>query len=256
METVPELIELIYSAVTDDSRWSSVLEAIVRATRSQRAALALRDLDREEFPHVCWHGWSDQDIQLYFERFAAIDPLRIGAARTPEGVVGFDTDACPRQELEASGAFREFYVSRDCIHGMAGTILVTDAGQSFISLIRGAEEGPFGDPEKAILQALMPHLKQAALLHGEFGSLRRRLATFTAHLDRSPDALLLTDTECRVLYANVAAQEIAESEDGLVVRAGRLSMTSSKTDSNFRAVLGNVIASRKEAMQAACHAGA
>jgi DNA-binding CsgD family transcriptional regulator len=249
MEAVMELIDLIYQAVTDDSRWPSFLEAFVRATRSRRAALALRDLDREEFPHVCWFGWSDEDIQIYFERFAAIDPLRIGAARTPEGAVGFDTDACPREQLECCAAFREFYAPRDCYYGMAGTILVTDTGQSFISTLRGTEDGPFGEFERATLRALMPHLKRAALLHGEFGSMRRRLAAFTAHLDRYPHAFLLTDAECRVLYANPKANEIAGLEDGFVVRAGRIHITSPKTQTSFRQTLGNVIAGRKQSLQ-------
>ncbi len=97
-----------------------------------------------------------------------------------------DLDLCSREEMESSAAFREWYAPRDGIHGFGGTILATGTAQSVITAIRSAAAGPFGESEKAILRALMPHLKRAALLHGELGSTRSQLVTFTSHLDRYP----------------------------------------------------------------------
>jgi DNA-binding CsgD family transcriptional regulator len=148
--------------------------------------------------------------------------------------------------MESSVAFQEFYGPRDCIHGIGGTILLTNAGQSTIATTRGAKDGPFGESENAILLALMPHLKRAALLHGELGSMRSQLATFTGHLDRYPHAFLLTDAERRVLYANTAAREFVESRDGLVMEAGRISLLSSKQDKVFRETIG-ILASGRDA---------
>jgi DNA-binding CsgD family transcriptional regulator len=161
-------------------------------------------------------------------RFAAIDPWNAGSADMPEGAAGTDDEACARKVMEASEAFRQFYAPRNCIHGLGGVILVTAAGKSVITAVRGAEAGPFGEPELEIVRALMPHLRRAALLHGQFGSMRDQLAIFTGHLDRYPHGFLVADARSRVLYSNTAAREIARSGDGLAIESGRIVATSSR----------------------------
>jgi len=151
---------------------------------------------------------------------------RCGSPSTPEGTVGADYELCPRREVESSTTFREFYAPIDCIHAVGGVILTTRTGQSIITCHRGAEAGPFGENEKSILRPLMPHLKRAALLHGELGYLRRQLATFTGHLDRCRYAFLLTDAGRRISYSNAAAREITASRDGLAIENGRLAAIS------------------------------
>jgi hypothetical protein len=196
---VLELAGLIYESAQDGARWPAFLTAYARAMHTPRCALMLVDLESDGVAAIRWHGWPDSDIQLYLDRYVALDPLRIASASTPEGTVGADYELCPRAEMESSITFREFYAPRDCLHSVGGVILITRTGQSIITCHRGAEAGPFGEKEKSILRPLMPHLKRAALLHGELGSLRRQLATFTGHLDRYPYAFLLTDPERRVL---------------------------------------------------------
>ena len=244
METISELLGLIYDSVGDASRWSTFLEAFVHAVRGRRAGLLLRDLKRDEFTAVCWFGWPDEDIRLYLERYAPVDPWRVGGGSQPEGAVAADFDFCSREHMESSAAFREFYSPRDCAHGMGGVILVSGTGRSVISIVRGAVDGPFGESEKATLRALMPHLKRAALLHGELGSMRSQLATFTGHLDRYPHAFLLTDAERRVLYANAAAREFAELRDGLVIEAGQILLMSPRQDRVFRETIGIIASGR------------
>lgn len=244
MDTVLELVGLIYDSVADASRWPVFLEACVHAIGARRGTLVLLNPNSDGIDVACWRGWRDEEIQLYAERYAAIDPWRPGSVRWPEGTVGSDWEVCPRRELEASAAFREFYAPRDAIHGMGGAILRTGTGQSIIAAVRGTADGPFTESEKAVLQPLMPHLKRAALLHGELGSLRRQLATFTAHLDRYPHAFLLTDADRRVLYANASAREITALRDGLALEAGRFSLISPKLDASFQKILSEAIANR------------
>lgn len=234
------LVSLIYDSVADASQWAVFLDAFAKAVRASRCALLIHDIEKEEFGVVRWHGWSDADIHLYHDKYGAADPLRIGSRRVETGEVGPDTLACPREEFEASAAFREFYQPRDCIHGMAGAILATSSGRSHISAFRAAADGPFGEAELSALRGLMPHLKRAALLHGEIGSLRRQISIFTGHLERYPYAFLLTDAERRVLYSNAAARTIAASADGLKIDDGRLAAISPKVEELLRKAVAEI----------------
>jgi DNA-binding CsgD family transcriptional regulator len=244
MEKALELVSLLYSCVADSSHWPPFLQAFAGAIGCERAALLIHNTEGDGFAVVCWHGWPDEDIQLYLNRYGAIDPWRIGVAPFPAGSVRSDFDIWPREQMEASATFREFYAPRDCIHSMGGVILVTATGRSYISAHRGSKKGPFGEFERAILGRLMEHLKQAALLHGVLGSLRRQLATFTDHLNRYSHAFLLTDPECRVLYANAAAREVTGLRDGLALDDGRIAITSSRQNATLREAATELSAGR------------
>jgi len=243
MENILGLVDLIYEAVADASRWQTFLDRFVHAVRARRGTIALMDSHGEHIAVVCWYGWPDEDIRLFNDRYAATDPWGIGGANLFEGEVAADFELCQRGQMEQSVAFREYYLPRDCVHGMGGVILVTPNGRSGITVSRGAKEGPFGEPEKAVLRALMPRLRRAALLHGQLGSMRSQLATFTGHLDPYPHAFLLIDSECRVLYSNSAAREIADRRDGLEIDSGRISLQYAKQNRAFQEAVSRIASS-------------
>ncbi len=240
----PGLTGLIYDSVNDASRWLAFLDAFAHAIGTPRCALLIHDPEGDGAAAVRWHGWPDEDIRLYFDRYLTIDPMRKACAATPEGTVAADYELYPRQEFEFSVIFREFYGPRDSIHTMGGIILCTGTGQSMITCHRGAKAGPFGEKEKSILRPLMPHLKRAALLHGELGSLRRQLSTFTGHLERFPYGFLLADAERRVLYSNGAAREIVAARDGLASENGHLIAMSPRSEVAFSKAMADSAAGR------------
>lgn len=226
-DTTLELIRLIYGAVSDASSWQAFLEALVRATGGRGGSLGLF------LPDVgaavsCWSGWSDDDIRIYNERYAAIDPWGVAANRMQEGEVVTSLDLCSENEFIKSVVYREYYARIGCYYGFGCCILRREAGLSAVSIGRAKEAGPFKEAEISILRPLVPHLQQAALLHGELSSLRRQLTAFTGHLDRYPHPFLLLDSRCQLLYRNAPAHEIIRRADGLSLEDGRLSASSLK----------------------------
>lgn len=243
------LVTLIYEAVSDNSRWRSFLDAFVEAVEARRGTFSLRDFAQDEFSINCWCGWSDQDIFLYAKSHALNDPWNHYAALQPEGVVSADFEYCPRHELESSLAWREFYLPRDAYHGMGGAILRTSTASSLVAVVRGKDDGPFGEPQLAILRSLMPHLRRAAILHGEMSRLRAEVAALTGHLDRSPHALLLLDAEARILWSNAAAREAAAQNDGVHIEAGRLTANFAREDASLSDSISYVSASKQQALR-------
>jgi DNA-binding CsgD family transcriptional regulator len=249
MADILGLIDRIYESVADGSRWQVFLADFAQAVHARGVSLALQGLKRHSLAFSCFHGWRDAEIRLYTEKYAAEDPWQIGTLLLPENTVGADEILCPRKEMEASKAFREFYAPLDYVHGMGGIILVTPMGQSAIAALRGSSLGPFNESELAILRALMPHLRRAALLRGDIDSMRARCAALSNHLDRYPHPLLLADSECRVLHANAAAIELGQLHDGLRLDAGRLSFGRPQTDRRFCEAVYAVACGRDSSLQ-------
>ncbi len=231
--TTSDLIGLIYDAVPDASRWPIFLQAFVRTTGCKRGTLALHVSESTDWMVVCWYGWRDDEIRLYQERYAAIDPWALAGNGLREGEIRTSCELCPQKKFKQSAAYREFYRPQGIDYGFGGVFLRSSTGSSGITTQRGKEQGPCGEREISILRPLMPHLRRAAILHGELASLRVQLATFTGHLDRYPHPFLITDSKSRVLYANTAAREITAFRDGLAIEAGRIVLMSSKQHPAF-----------------------
>jgi DNA-binding CsgD family transcriptional regulator len=217
------LVELIYAAVRDMSQWRVFMTSLVEATHATGSSMAVRFGDDWTFDFSRVGGnWTEQDITEWETRFAAEDPWNALAIHTHEGDVKADYEYCPRELAEASVAFRDFYAPRNAIHGMGGVFLGSPVGFAAVILTRGVEGGPFGETEKAVVRALLPHLKQAALLHHEIGSLRSQLGTFTGHLNRYPHPFGLAGRDLRILYLNARARELGAAQDGISTAGGRL----------------------------------
>jgi DNA-binding CsgD family transcriptional regulator/PAS domain-containing protein len=241
----PDLIGLIYDSVADTSRWSVFLEAFVRTTNGKCGTLVINTPEKDGWRFVCFYGWSEEDSRLYADRYAAIDPWRVATEQSAEGEVRTSHQLCSQEELEQSIAYREFYCPRGCDCGFGGIFLRLGSTQSAITMLRAKnEQGLCGEREVSILRPLMPHLRRAALLHGEVASLRGQLATFTSHLDRYPHAFFLTDSETRVLYANAAAREIAALGNGLKIENGRIRLTAPRQSTALLEALGDIAAGR------------
>lgn len=120
-------------------------------------------------------------------------------------------------------AFREMYAPPRCsprrVHSYHSGRTIPDR------CVPVPDDGPFGEPGKAILHLLMPHLRRAALIYGELG-LQRQLAVFTGHTEQYPYAFLIVDGERRVIFANSAAHRIASARDAVFIDAGRLTAVS------------------------------
>jgi DNA-binding CsgD family transcriptional regulator len=240
----PDLVGRIYDAAADSALWPTFLESFVRATNAMRGSLTLGTPRIEEIAVVCWYGWRDEDYALYRRHYMKVDPWAKATLLLPEGLVGTSESLCSQQELETSAAYREFYAPRGCHHGMGGIILRNAASLSSVIVVRDKTLGPFGERELSVLRPLMPHLRRAALLHGELASLRSQLAAFSSHLDRYPQAFLLIDAQCHVLYVNTAGRDVSARGDGITIKDGQLLVMSRDKNAQMRAAVGEIAARR------------
>jgi DNA-binding CsgD family transcriptional regulator len=233
------LISAIYDAVSDAARWPLFLEAFRRATRAKTAAFFIQDPLREEFSMSCQIGVSLEDQRLYFEKYAADDPWNIASENAPEGAVAPSQSLVPVEVMERSAVYREYYAPRGLHCGMGGCVLKSDTGRSIITIVRGMEEGLCGDEELSLLRALLPHLRRAAVLHGQFARMRSELAALTQHLDRLPHGFALTDGKGKVFYSNAAAKEILSNEDGLSLDLGAIRASRPEDHAALRRMLSD-----------------
>lgn len=216
------LISAIYESVADASRWPAFLEEFTLATKSSYCTLIIGDAQADEFAVACRYGLTDEDVKIYMEQYAANDPWANPAREgfLEEGGVIATHEFCP--EAEQSEVYLDFYAPRGWHCGMGGLILKTATSLSWIAVAHDKALGRYGRRDLSLLKTLMPHLRRAALLHGELVRLRSERAALADYLDRFPHGFFLTDGEGSVLFANRAASGLAYRRDGIGIDANRL----------------------------------
>jgi DNA-binding CsgD family transcriptional regulator len=154
-------------------------------------------------------------------------------------------------ELIASAAMRltPFHNGRryDIVQDLAGTIEADADHLSCVSINGSARRAPFGGEEKSLLQALMPHLKNALQLHRRLAGAEAAAADMSASLDRIAHGVVLVARRGRVLFANRAARSLFETADGITIDAGELRAADRRGRTALRAALRSAASIRERA---------
>lgn len=225
---IAPLLPAIYEAATDASRWPGAFEPIVRLLGGHCGLLFSNQATPEQRGIWVPYRITAEDFRPYVERYHTYDVwMQRGhelGAFVPGNVVTGD-DLLPREEFLATVFYREF-LSLSNIHDLCCGIL-HDGSESDIPIVHIAiyrpKEAPvFGAPEKALLTALIPHLREATRIGFRLGALERRARMMQAAVETVTPPLLLLDKQGMVVFANDKAQEFLETNDMLRMEGGRL----------------------------------
>lgn len=218
-----DAVGAMYDAAAEEAPWSDVSDRLSRLLGARTAALWTGNpagAGRAEA--LALSNIPDGAVAAYAERFHALDPWfnamvsRLGRGGRPEVV--FSHELVPPAEY-GRGEFYLDYARAFGIYHALGAVLPFGDGADIATLALHRPEGaePFGEAERRVFEASLPHLRGALRL-------RRRLGASAAGagaLDASPVAAFVADAASRVLYANAAAERLAAAEDGVrFARAG------------------------------------
>ena len=220
------LVALSYAAATDPAQWSAFLDAVARAAQASRPILFLHPVDPSDAGHrsiVCARGYDEGVLEDYRQYYAARNIwlaqgrrlLRPGVARTSEMM-------CRREVLLASEFYNDFLRPNAVSHALAATLAVEEGVALNLSVFREPGDPQFSDEDLQFLQALLPHLEQAAAIRRRTEGLETRARWCEAALDRLSGAVVLVDRRGKVLFANESARRLLGSRDGLAIEREQL----------------------------------
>jgi len=224
------LTDLIYETAVDPSLWSPVHERFANAMGGVGAALLWHHQVTGEGSGLSARV-DPKALQLYFGRFAAINPIRPPIERMREGMANFtpgiilDEDNITKEALVKT----EFYNDFMRLFDFHSTLSVGLAAEGFVGgtvdVMRPLRFGAFNEQEIGLAGRLQPHFIRAFALGRKLAA-TRGLARATAEiLDRSPHGLFLLGHEGRIRHVNRAGEAIAAGCRDLAIVAGRLVAT-------------------------------
>src|SRR3989338_11036228 len=225
---IAPLLPAIYEAATNPSRWQAAFAQVVHLLDGNAGLIFSHHAVPEQQGIWTHYQISDEGLRRYAERYHAFDIWmqrgRELGVFVPGNIVTSD-DLLPRKEFLASVFYRE-HLALDDIHDLCAGVLhdgsEPDIPIVHVSIYRSHVKPLFGEAEKALMAALMPHLREATRIGFRIGALERQASMMQSAVETISPALVLLDAQGKVVFTNGRAEMFLTANDRLRLVKGRL----------------------------------
>jgi DNA-binding CsgD family transcriptional regulator len=235
------LIDQIYGAAANDGLWSGALRDLRLLLGAEGSTLLFTDHNLKPIDKVFEHNIAPDAVTAYNAHYHKIDIRLHRAIPGSIGKVVTDRDLVD-QEIIGGHAFYQDFLRPIGYRYVIGAIM--DLGDTTFALAACHFGLKQAHPDRALVDRaalLMPHLRRGL-------QLRRRLTEVgaTEHaalevLDRLGHAVFLINQQGRVVWQNVAADQLLNQRDGLTTADGELRAMASKTTKELTALIRSAI---------------
>jgi DNA-binding CsgD family transcriptional regulator len=245
-----DLIQLLYAAPGSQDGWAPFLDKLCDATGGYCAQFI--SVDQRGRAGLALAVRADPAARAaYDEHWGALDPWghspRLGRASAGEIILG--DEMVPDAQFRRTAFYADFGQPFDLVRCVAGMIEVEPTILSVITIGRTDAHGPFGGEERALLGAVMPHLRRALQLHRRLAAADALAADIASVLNGASRAVILVNVAGKVTWMNRAAERLTGKRDGLLIDGGELRAMRGSDTNHLRALLydaaatssGNVI---------------
>lgn len=234
--TLGDLLRDLYGACLDSAATQALPQRLAAAFDAPSCFMPLRDPAAEGVTMIGGTENCIAGMPAYGEYYYAKDVWfeRI-AQRNGRACLG--EDVVPLHEFLSLEWYNDFGRHYGLHHLVGSVFALSAGGVGAVALHRPPEARPFTDRDRALLDLLLPHLKQAYELMRRRGlEERSRRLGFDA-LAALATALLVVNERAEVRMMNAAAERLVRAGLGVQVRNGRLGLATAELDDRLRAAV-------------------
>lgn len=232
-QRVSSLIEGIYDASLDHSRWQQALREVTDFVGGTGAILYSHNLAANA---VSWAIFTDIDpeaIQAYEQYYAKIDARYDGALKLPIGTVLTENCIMESRALAKTEFFQDFLRPYDIPH-ICASVLSTEPEFVAISVQGGRSHGPFAVSEMDRLEQLIPHISRAVRIGNLLETHRQQICSLQELLNTFAMGVVALDCEGRILEMNSAAAAAVRRHDAFSCHGLHLQALSTAANADLK----------------------
>jgi len=222
-EKLPEqLLDLIYDTAADESLWPDVLVNIARLTGSVNGVLFGQAIGESKvyFNH---HTLSREEcLRAYRERYVQ-NPYSLHMDGQLNGAMVRSDEIAPLSELKKTGFYHDVLRPQQVAHAAIVSLSRCSGFTVLFHLCRGERQGPFEEPQMALLRSLWPHMRRTIELGFRLEGYRSLQQANARALDRLATGVILLDRSARIILANEAARRLGAADGALRLRNNTIS---------------------------------
>ena len=211
-----DTVAAFYDGATSPELWSAAGERLSRLLDARVGVSRVGTVPAGLGELVFYNGPTPSSPPEYAEYYRTIDPY-LAVARAPLpvdarfGMLG--QEVLDQRAYQRSEFYTDFGRALGLGHLLGARNQFSDGALATLGLYRPETMDPFGEAERRVAAALVPHLWRALELRQR---LRPRLDAMAAlgALDTLAQAVIVVDAASRVTFANAAAARLADAADG------------------------------------------
>lgn len=213
------LVNLVYAAAAASEKWPAFWQDLARTMHASAATVIVQSEDAVNLQSG-FAGGDETSAHLYNTRYARLDPWfepasERGLSAKPQAYVG--DQLLPLAALRRTEFHADFGSRYDMVRPL--TIASVNPILFAVSVLRGESAAPWGDCDVEFLMSLEPHVRRAADLHSHLHTSLLRAVALEDAFDRMAVGVVVLDEKGRILFANRAASEFHDAQDGFALTA-------------------------------------
>jgi len=239
---ITDLIDELYAAAADDSRWEAVSKCILKSVSADLIFLQVRP--RPEDMEILATNIAPQDVRAAGE-WARNDPFFAAAQLRPPRCGYLSNELVPARILHHSDYYHECMRTLLDSDDFLGSLTV--APLSAIGLFRGTDARSFSVRERNLLSAVTPHYERALSIRERLRVANASTQIGFAALDALNTPIVVVAGDGSVSFLNRAVERLLARKDGIRLAGPShrrfLEATSPESNRRLHAVLqglGNV----------------
>ena len=246
-----DLLETLYAATLEPSRWHGFLQGLCDATDSVVAFLVRNDSSKGR--QVLASG--GVELPADFERgYMTADPVREAFMRRPRTGILEVEDFLPRRRLMQSSYYPVMAAS-GVTYGTCIVPRLSTRRFDLIAIWRGDDRVRLEPSSAELVERLYPHIQIALQIHQALGDSRARAEDMEEMLDSTATATLLVSSMGKVLHRNRAAARLTANSAGLAERDGHLCTTRTEQQPELQRLIADAATPRPASGAMLLHRG-
>ncbi len=237
IEALSSTIESLYDAAVDHDRWTHALEKATGYVKGRGANLFWQDAATNE--SITFHSWGCDPTydQLYFEKYAGLNPFFPALAFVEVGKAVAAEDLISHDEFRQTRFFKEWVEPQGLIDVLGVNLERTATSTAFFSIRRSKEDGIVDAASRQRCALIAPHMRRAVSIGKVVQNAKSVQGMLKTALERVPAAVVFVAANGQVVFANQAAEDMLRSKQILTTRRGIIGAANPAADKHLRAAL-------------------
>ena len=222
MHDPANLVSHIYDAALDSSRWPSFMERLASSLNAGIGMLWLHDFEAARYSFdsnggniSTVTGLDPTTLAEFAAYYGARNVWVPNASQLAEGSITVSSDLYPDALLKRTEWYDGFLRKCDLFYAVGSSIVKQEKRDVKMSFVRSERVGKYNDAELHLVRQLMPHLRNAVLLHRNLYRLKALAASAVAALEMVPMGIILLTSSGLLMHANRRAHELADTTAAL-----------------------------------------
>jgi DNA-binding CsgD family transcriptional regulator/PAS domain-containing protein len=221
-QALSDAIGAIYDCALEPDHWPKAMRRVTELTASTAMGMGITDHRHKRKVRFYDYGYSEDDMRIYFEKYATGNPAWVARLMYPVGEPVTYEMLLGEQELLENRIYKEFWKPRGIRYGATIELLRTTHRSVGTTVIRKEWQPAYGAADLALLRLLAPHLIRAVTISDLFELRTLKSEMLEATLDGLAAGVYLTARDGRIVYMNAAAEHQLKTGNALRVVNNRL----------------------------------